>query len=111
MLTVSFSAPEADGWLITFANVWETKLSSIFIFDTAKLQDGPIAIIELPFRLRAGIHGSWVPGTDFLDRKDLCDMSGVTLEIRREYGENPVRTPFESNASESVTLNGMNGKH
>lgn len=69
------------------------------------------AIIELPFRLRAGIHGSWVPSTDFLERKDLCDMSGVTSEIRKEYGEKPVRTPFKSNVSESMTINSTNKEH
>lgn len=91
-------APEADGWLITFVNRRDTGLSSVFIFDTATLEDGPVAIIELPFRLRAGIHGSWVPGEDLPDRKDLCDMTGVTDEIKAEFEGTTVQTPFPSNA-------------
>jgi len=73
-------------------------LSSVFILDTAALEDGPVAIIELPFRLRAGIHGSWVPGEDLPERKDLCDMTGVTTEIRTEFEDITVKTPFLSNA-------------
>jgi carotenoid cleavage dioxygenase len=71
--------------------------------DTATLEDGPIAVIELPFRLRAGIHGSWVPASQFLERKDLCDMSGVTPEIREKFGNITVETPFPSNASRNKT--------
>jgi Retinal pigment epithelial membrane protein len=88
------TAPEADGYLITFANRRDTMLSSILILDTATLEDGPIAIIELPFRLRAGIHGSWVPAAEFQERKELCDMEGVTDEMRAEYASKGVKTSF-----------------
>lgn len=61
-------------------------LTEIIILDTAKIPQGPIAIIELPFRLRAGIHGSWVMGKDLPEEKDLCDMHGVTEQIRKDFG-------------------------
>lgn len=61
-------------------------LTEIVILDTAKFSEGPIAIIELPFRLRAGVHGSWVMGKDLPEDKDLCDMHGVTDEIKKEFG-------------------------
>lgn len=60
------------------------------ILDTASIPSGPIAIIELPFRLRAGIHGSWVMSKDFPGNKDLCDMSGVTEELKKEFGSKAV---------------------
>jgi len=105
-------AAEADGWLITFANRRDTMLSSIFILDTATLETGPIAIIELPFRLRAGIHGSWVPAQDLPERKDLCDMSGVTEAIRKEFEDTTVATPFPSNAPGVVPVaNGTANEH
>jgi len=88
------SAPEADGYLITFANRRDTMLSSILILDTAKLEEGPIAIIELPFRLRAGIHGTWVPAEEFRERRELCDMEGVTEEMRKEFEGTTVTTDF-----------------
>ncbi len=108
-------APEADGWLVTFANrrgaANPAMLSCILILDTAYLEDGPVAIIELPFRLRAGIHGSWVPAGGFgpdREEKPLCDMAGVTDEIRREFEGITVTTPFPSNASGGSTA-GSNG--
>ncbi len=74
-------------------------LSSIFVLDTAALEDGPVAIIELPFRLRAGIHGSWVPAADLPGpRRDLCDMTGVDDKLRAEFEGTAVTTPFPSNA-------------
>ena len=71
----------------------DKMLTCILILDSAKIEDGPIAIIELPFRLRLGIHGSWVGGDQFNERKELCDMEGVTEDIRREFQNNPVTVP------------------
>ncbi|KAH6699850.1 carotenoid oxygenase [Leptodontidium sp. MPI-SDFR-AT-0119] len=78
-------APEGDGFVLTVANRRDTMLSSILILDTADIPAGPVAIIELPFRLRNGIHGSWVPAAAFAERKDLCDMHGVTKEVREQF--------------------------
>lgn len=94
-------APEADGYLLAYVNRASTSISYIVIIDTAKIEDGPIAIVELPFRLRSGIHGSWVPAGDFPERKDLCDMSGISAEVRREFEDKPVATPFPSNAEKA----------
>ncbi len=82
-------------------------LSSIFILDAANLEAGPVAIIELPFRLRAGIHGSWVAGNELPKDEELCDMTGVTDAIRNEFSSTVVSTPFPSNAPlVSATING-----
>lgn len=62
------------------------------ILDTASIPQGPIAIIELPFRLRAGIHGSWVMRKDFPKDKDLCDMSGITEELKEEFREKDIHS-------------------
>lgn len=79
-------APEADGYVISIANRKDKMLSEIVVLDTAKIPQGPVAIIELPFRLRGGIHGSWVMGKDLAEDKELCDMSGVAEELKKEYG-------------------------
>jgi hypothetical protein len=71
-------------------------LSSILILDAQKVTSGPVAIIELPFRLRNGIHGSWVQGSDFVEEKDLCDMAGVTKELRDEF-KGPITLPALTN--------------
>ncbi|GKT74725.1 carotenoid cleavage dioxygenase [Colletotrichum tofieldiae] len=78
-------AAEGDGYLITIANRRDVKLSCVLILDAKNVEAGSVAIIELPFRLRNGIHGSWVPRSDFLSDKDLCDMSGVTEEMRNNF--------------------------
>jgi len=89
-------------------------LSSILILDTATLEEGPIAIIELPFRLRAGIHGTWVPAEEFKERKELCDMEGVTEEMRKDFEGTTVTTDFLGAVGEKegkILGNGMgNGK-
>lgn len=79
-------AAEADGYLITLANRRDTGFSCILILDAQRILEGPVAIIELPFRLRNGIHGSWVSATELDNAIDLCDMSGVTEKIRKEFG-------------------------
>lgn len=61
-------------------------LTEIIILDTAKIAQGPIAIIELPFRLRAGVHGSWVMGSDLPREQELCDMHGISEEVKKEFG-------------------------
>lgn len=79
-------------------------MTSILILDTAKLAEGPIAMIDLPFRLRLGIHGSWVPAERLLERKELCDMEGVTEEILQEFQNKPVSLPKLSYTSKPPFL-------
>lgn len=64
----SETCPEGDGYLIVFLNHFDSMLSTLAILDTANLSAGPIARILLPFRLRSGVHGSWV-----FDLKDNFD--------------------------------------
>ncbi len=71
--------------MITIANRRDTSLTSILILDATDIEKGPVAIIELPFRLRNGIHGSWVEGSDLLGDKDLCDMHGISDETRKKF--------------------------
>ncbi|KAJ0109795.1 hypothetical protein J7T55_004345 [Diaporthe amygdali] len=84
------------------ANRRDKLLTEIIILDTAKIAGGPIAIIELPFRLRAGIHGSWVMGENLPQEQDFCDMHGISEEIKREFG-----TPSsETNGASRERTNG-----
>lgn len=69
------------------ANRRDKLLTEIIILDTDKIAQGPVAIIELPFRLRAGIHGSWVMGSDLPQEKDLCDMHRISEEVKKEFGK------------------------
>ncbi|GAM40135.1 hypothetical protein TCE0_034f12246 [Talaromyces pinophilus] len=59
----SQDAPEGDGWLMGLINNYATMSSELHIVDTADFQK-PCAIINLPIRLRAGLHGNWVDAQD-----------------------------------------------
>jgi carotenoid cleavage dioxygenase len=58
----SADAPEGDGWLVMVENLLEQNLSNLLLFEATNIQDGPIATIRLPVRLRFGLHGNWTPG-------------------------------------------------
>lgn len=59
----SDNAPEADGWVIFQRNCYDTRTTDFAILDTRTWEDGPVAILNLPFRIRPGFHGNWVDGT------------------------------------------------
>ena len=80
------SAPEGDGYALSVVNRRDTMLSQVVVVDTAKVAEGPGAIIELPFRLRSGIHGTWVMADELATDKDLCDMTGVTDDMKKSLG-------------------------
>jgi hypothetical protein len=64
------------------------------------IEKGPIAIIELPFRLRNGIHGSWVDGKDLPENAEFCDMHGISDEIKAAFAP-------QSLSSGSTTVDGF----
>jgi carotenoid cleavage dioxygenase len=53
-------AAEGDGYLISLVNRYDTMLNDLLVLDAMRLEDGPIASIKLPLRLRNAIHGNWV---------------------------------------------------
>jgi carotenoid cleavage dioxygenase-like enzyme len=57
----SVTAPEGDGWVIAVMNNLRAESSELVIMDTQKWNDGPIAKISIPFRLRMSLHGNWSP--------------------------------------------------
>jgi len=57
------TAREGCGYLIGVANNFDTMLSELHILDAEKLDQGPLAKIKLPVRLRNGVHGHWVANT------------------------------------------------
>ncbi|KAF2999657.1 hypothetical protein E8E13_000333 [Curvularia kusanoi] len=51
--------PEDDGWVMALVNNYSSMSSELHIIDTRDFTR-PQAIIDLPIRLRAGLHGNWV---------------------------------------------------
>ncbi|KAF2032577.1 carotenoid oxygenase [Setomelanomma holmii] len=53
------SVAEGDGWVIVLVNNYASMGSELHIVD-ARDFTLPVAVIDLPIRLRAGLHGNWV---------------------------------------------------
>lgn len=52
-------APEGDGWIVQVCNRLEEARSDLLLFDALAIEKGPIATINIPIRLRFGLHGNW----------------------------------------------------
>jgi carotenoid cleavage dioxygenase len=58
----SADAPEGDGYIVMVQNLLAENLSNLLLFEATDIEQGPIATIKLPVRLRFGLHGNWTPG-------------------------------------------------
>jgi carotenoid cleavage dioxygenase len=57
----SDNAAEGEGYLVALVNRYDEMRSDLVVLDAQHLDDGPVATVKLPLRLRQGLHGSWVP--------------------------------------------------
>ena len=60
----SKSAPEGDGWIVQICNRLEEHRSDLLLFDALQIAKGPIATINIPIRMRFGLHGNWADAAD-----------------------------------------------
>lgn len=58
-------APEGDGYVMGIINRRAEHRSDLVILDAQRMDEGPIATVKIPVRLKYGIHGNWVPSTTF----------------------------------------------
>ncbi|KAK1546962.1 9-cis-epoxycarotenoid dioxygenase 1 [Colletotrichum paranaense] len=56
-------AEEGDGFLIGLVNNYGTMSSELHVIDTKSFTE-PAAVVKVPMRLRAGLHGNWVDGKE-----------------------------------------------
>ncbi|MEM9255002.1 MAG: carotenoid oxygenase family protein [Pseudomonadota bacterium] len=52
---------EGQGYLMTVVTSFETRTSSLYIFDALDISSGPLAKVHLSHRVPAGFHGGWRP--------------------------------------------------
>jgi carotenoid cleavage dioxygenase len=52
---------EGDGYVMVIGSNYESTSSDLLIADAQKLEQGIIATVKLPFRLRSGTHTNWYP--------------------------------------------------
>jgi all-trans-8'-apo-beta-carotenal 15,15'-oxygenase len=55
----SASAPEGDGWLLGGYFDMKTKRSGLMVLDSARLANGPVARLELPYWTPTVFHGNY----------------------------------------------------
>ncbi len=52
---------EEDGFIFTFVHDANSPAGSFVILDARNLSAAPLAVVPLPRRVPAGLHGNWVP--------------------------------------------------
>ena len=57
----SADAAEGEGYILQVATRIKEMRTDVFLLDALRIEQGPIATIRLPLRLRPGYHGSWAP--------------------------------------------------
>ena len=60
----SKDAPEGDGFIMGVRDNYAGMHSELIILDTKKFDEGPVAIVKMPFRLHTQIHGWWASNWD-----------------------------------------------
>ena len=58
------STEEGDGWWVMVENRLAEMRSNLLLFEGRDLAAGPVAVIELPLRLRHALHGNWTPAAE-----------------------------------------------
>ena len=54
-----------EGYLAFVADIHDEPYSQVWIVDAGNLEQGAVAKLHMPLRLRVGVHGNWVPAEDF----------------------------------------------
>ncbi|RMZ85862.1 hypothetical protein DV737_g446, partial [Chaetothyriales sp. CBS 132003] len=72
-------AAEGDGWVMTLVERRAAGRCDVAIIDTKKFEE-PVAIVQLPFHVKAQIHGNWIPAAALKGRKSLVrDVGAVKI--------------------------------
>lgn len=77
----SVNAPEGDGWVMCMVERKAENRNDLIIIDTDRFET-PIAIVQLPFHVKAQVHGNWIDQSRLKERTSLV-RSGETFEISR----------------------------
>ena len=57
----SADAAEGEGYVMGIVNRRAEHRADLVIFDAMHIDEGPIATVKIPVRLKYAIHGNWVP--------------------------------------------------
>lgn len=70
----SDDAPEGDGHIIFAVDRLDINLTNVVILDTKDFEH-PVAVIELPMRMRAQVHGNWVDARELTGKPLVASPS------------------------------------
>ena len=65
----SKDAPEGEGYIVQLQPHTDDGASDLLLFDAQHVDEGPMATIHIPLRMRFGLHGNWVPGEELAAAK------------------------------------------
>lgn len=65
------TAAEGDGYLLQVATHRVTMRTMLFVYDALSIEDGPLARLKLPLRLRPAFHGNWYSTAEIAARNPL----------------------------------------
>ncbi|MGW4912745.1 carotenoid oxygenase family protein [Streptomyces sp. NPDC004270] len=60
----SADAGEGEGYLLALIGRRDQNRHDLVILDALDIAAGPVATVKIPFRLRYGFHGTWVPDSE-----------------------------------------------
>jgi carotenoid cleavage dioxygenase-like enzyme len=63
------STAEGDGYVVGIASNYAEMASELHIVDAQRMEEGAVAVVKLPFRLRGGTHVNWFSADDLLAQK------------------------------------------
>ncbi len=65
----SKTAAEGEGYVVQIQPHLDDGQSDLLLFDAQHVDEGPMATIHIPFRMRFGLHGNWVGGEELAKAK------------------------------------------
>ena len=62
------STEEGDGYLMGVASNYAEMASELHIVDAKRMEEGAVAVVKLPFRLRSGTHVNWFSASELAEQ-------------------------------------------
>ena len=63
------STEEGDGYLMGVASNFAEMQSELHIVDARRMEEGAVAVVKLPFRLRGGTHVNWFSSAELAEQR------------------------------------------
>ena len=63
------STEEGDGYIMGVASNYAEMASELHIVDANRMEEGAVAVVKLPFRLRGGTHVNWFSAAELAEQE------------------------------------------